>query len=527
MKQDIRLLGGVMLKAQDLYYNQYKIDIENVLTVSSLAMRIFRMWYYDHNKWSIHIPSVNEDKFIRHGYYGGRSECFIPYGNDLYYYDVNSLYPYIMLSCDMPGGKPVWEGNLENRELSELYGFIEAYVECPDTISRPFLPYRSKEGMLLYPTGKFVGIYFSEELIYARNMGYNIIPLRGYLFEKKTSPFKEYVSDLFEKRMEAKKAGKEGMAYVIKMLMNSLYGRFGINPDLNISEICNKLRKDYLVDNARILNVTRLNDENSHVSYIYSEDSKTQKWSPPRIAAVQLSAAVTAYARIHMFPHINRDDCYYTDTDSVVLGNPLSEEFVSSSILGKFKLEEELIKEGIFLAPKSYYLKCLNKGVIKHKGPAKGIVSYEWFLSQYLNPDQSQIVETLNKFRIDWDTLNLGPKNIKINLKIDIGLKRIPVYDKDNRWVGSLPKKVIDYGIDEVNVLRIQMKKLEDKIKHLMNYKADLPEEAVMSPGTDPSMGIEHPTEAKKPKAKKPMDKKENGTKPKDNRKKPKDKKPP
>lgn len=71
------------------------------------------------------------------------------------------------------------------------------------------------------------------------------------------------------------------------------------------------------------------------------------------------------------------------------------------------------------------------------------------------------------------------------------------------------------------------MKKLEDKIKHLMNYKADLPEEAVMSPGTDPSMGIEHPTEAKKPKAKKPMDKKENGTKPKDNRKKPKDKKPP
>lgn len=138
MTQDIRLLGGVMLKAQEIYWNQYKVDIENCLTLSALAMTIYRTSYYDPNSWPIHIPSRNEDTFIRRGYYGGHADTYKPYGENLYYYDVNSLYPYIMKSCPMPGGTPVWHAKLEGQELSNLYGFIEAYVVCPSTIKRPF-----------------------------------------------------------------------------------------------------------------------------------------------------------------------------------------------------------------------------------------------------------------------------------------------------------------------------------------------------------------------------------------------------
>lgn len=65
MKQDIRLLGGIMLRAQDLYWRQYKVDITTCLTLSSLAMTIYRTCYYDPNTLPIYIPSRNADMFIR------------------------------------------------------------------------------------------------------------------------------------------------------------------------------------------------------------------------------------------------------------------------------------------------------------------------------------------------------------------------------------------------------------------------------------------------------------------------------
>lgn len=82
MKEDIRLLGGVMLKAQDSYWTQYKVDIEDCMTLSSLAMSIYRMNYYDPNSWLIHIPNRNEDTFIRRGYYGGHVDAYKPYGEN-------------------------------------------------------------------------------------------------------------------------------------------------------------------------------------------------------------------------------------------------------------------------------------------------------------------------------------------------------------------------------------------------------------------------------------------------------------
>lgn len=140
MKQDILLLGGVMKKAQEIYWTEYNVDIVTKLTISSLALTVYRTMYYDDKNWPIHIPSRNEDTFIRRGYYGGHADVYIPSGENLYYYDVNSLYPFIMKTYPMPGRKPKWKNNLSNEDLDNLFGFIEAYIECPKTIKRPFLP---------------------------------------------------------------------------------------------------------------------------------------------------------------------------------------------------------------------------------------------------------------------------------------------------------------------------------------------------------------------------------------------------
>lgn len=465
MKQDILLLGGVMQKAQEIYWKLYKVDIESKITLPSLALSIFRMKYYDSSNWPIHIPNKNEDSFIRRGYYGGHTDIYKPYGKDLYYYDVNSLYPFVMKEYPMPGGKPVWHGNLEGMDLDSMFGFIEAYVVCPNTIKKPFLPYRDKNNTLIFPTGEFVGVYYSDELKYARDLGYTVLPISGYLFEKMESPFKDFVSSLYESRQEAKKEGNEAISYVYKMLMNSLYGRFGINPKSTITEVCDSNRYKHLIRNSELIFGDLLSDNNYIVAYHSNTETGPGFWNPPKNSAVQLAAAITASARIYMYPYISREDSYYTDTDSVVLGSPLPEEERSSTILGKFKLEDRVLK-GYFLAPKAYFYTALDStNVLKYKGPAKNQVYPEWFELQYADPSRTELVPVKADFRIDWHTLNIIKKDTIVKLGIKLGTKRIPVYHGD-AWVDTDPIDIKDLSfLDHVG---------KEIIKSLRNYVIQL-----------------------------------------------------
>ncbi|XLR65359.1 hypothetical protein S83_016031, partial [Arachis hypogaea] len=61
---------------------------------------------------SISQASQVQDTFIRRGYYGGHSDVYKPHGENLFYYDVNSLYPFVMKTLPMPGGEPKWYRNL-------------------------------------------------------------------------------------------------------------------------------------------------------------------------------------------------------------------------------------------------------------------------------------------------------------------------------------------------------------------------------------------------------------------------------
>jgi hypothetical protein len=377
------------------------------------------------------------------GYYGGHVDTYIPYGEDLYYYDVNSLYPYAMKNYPMPCGRAFWVRDLVEEDLDSLFGFIEAYVICPCNMERPFLPYKNADGTVLFPTGKFVGVYFSEELKFARSLGYRIIPLRGYIFEGASCLFEKFVDDTYKNRAEARRSGNEPMAYIYKILMNSLYGRFGINAESTGTEICEESRYlEILHSDLALLYANKVSDRYYMVAYKTSVDSE-DAWKPSRNAAVQLSAAVTAWARIHMYKWSSRPDCYYTDTDSVVLGSPLPDEEVTSE-LGKMKLEYR-IKKGIFLAPKSDMLQTVDdQYVMRHKGAAKSYVDPEWFASQYRALSRTTTLDTESFFRIDWKNLNIAKKGMRLSIGTPINTKRENFYDENNTWTGTKPKKVID-----------------------------------------------------------------------------------
>ncbi|KAJ8419534.1 hypothetical protein Cgig2_028425 [Carnegiea gigantea] len=145
--------------------------------------------------------------------------------------------------------------------------------------------------------------------------------IKGHLFEKKDSPFKGFVSHFYESRLESKKSSDEAMSYFCKILMNFLYGRFGINPESTVTEICNQKKYEELMKMDNFQCAEKLTDPYYIVNCITNKNSMTDytEWDPPRMSAVQLSAAITTY------------DCYYTDTDSVVLGSPLPDELISST----------------------------------------------------------------------------------------------------------------------------------------------------------------------------------------------------
>ncbi|XP_050217594.1 DNA polymerase-like [Mercurialis annua] len=243
LRYAILILGGVMLKAQEINWSKYCIDIEDVMTLSSLSLKIIRNNFFDDNTFHINIPNRNQDIFIRRSYYGGHVDVYKPYGENLYYYDVNSLYPFIIKSYPIPCAIPVWKKNLKSVGLDSLVGFIDACVVCPTNISRPFFPYKDQ-----------------SELKFARDLCYCVIPLRGYLFEKKSSPFEGCISNLYKSRLEAQKASDEAMTFIYKILMNSLYGRLGMNPESTVTEIYNQKKYEELMKMDNFQSTDMLSD---------------------------------------------------------------------------------------------------------------------------------------------------------------------------------------------------------------------------------------------------------------------------
>ena len=201
-----------------------------------------------------HIDNLNQtfDSFIRNSYFGGHVDSYIPYFNVsqnntnqvLYHYDVVSLYPYVMKSFKLPykiklalpPGALV-EGNilLSNKELFDnSIGFYKVKVQTPKQILNPLLPFKDSNGgvaspTVLYPEGSWIGTYYSEEIKNCLKYGYKFEIISGYLFEADYL-FRDYIGELFNMKLNTQKGTP--MYLISKLLMNSLYGKFGIHFEL-------------------------------------------------------------------------------------------------------------------------------------------------------------------------------------------------------------------------------------------------------------------------------------------------------
>lgn len=183
--------------------------------------------------------------------------------------------------------------------------------------------------------------------------GYTFKVIKGYTFEQ-ANIFQEYVSELYKMKASASKS--DPMYLIAKLLLNSLYGRFGMSNDFDTNLIISDLLLDQMFEEYCVSDVIPFNNGKSLISFTDDtelEINQLDNFSKNNIS-IGIAAAITAYARIHMSQFKNSPDfnLFYSDTDSIVIDKPLPQNKVGKEI-GLMKLENQL-KEGTFIAPKVY-----------------------------------------------------------------------------------------------------------------------------------------------------------------------------
>ncbi len=296
-------------------------------TIASQAMKIWRTTL----KNPIKGTSQKIQNFVRGGYVGGRVEIFKMRGENLNGYDVNSLYPSCMFNSRIPT-----EYARPSRNIGEAIGFFDVTVKCPG-LYIPLLPLKM-EKKLIFPNGNFRGVFFSEELKLAIEHGYTIEKIHeGHEFYESKDLFSEYI-DFFNRLKTDSK--DEGARLIAKLMMNSLYGKFG-QREKKVTLKTHGGEKNYDI---------------FHSLELFEKTNLIQVTNEYRSGhmLVHIAAAITSYARMHMaklayLPH--GEECYYTDTDSVFT----TKQYPTGPELGSLKLEYESVK-GNFKNPKAYML---------------------------------------------------------------------------------------------------------------------------------------------------------------------------
>jgi len=396
-KLDCKTLHKILVKFNELIFSHFKININKSLTLPSLAMKIYKNHFMP--KDSIYQILGDVEKAIRQSYSGGAVDVYIPHnrisaflGNikssfkQLFYYDVNSLYPTVMAKHLMPIGKPtIFEGNIRLVE-PDAYGFFYCKITSPDKLEHPILQRRIKtsDGLrTIAGLGTWNGWISSLEVDNAIKYGYQFEILKGYQFEQ-GDLFSGYVNRMYELRSLYPKT--HAMNLIAKLLMNSLYGKFGMKMDRTEVSIY-----DYSTDKGRLHFKDMLDNlgetvqdyiqidnhylivRNTLLSLKYNEKEDMYHGQDINIA---IASAITGGARVHMsvFKNNSNFNLYYSDTDSIVIDQPINPDFIRNR-LGQLKLEH-LIKKAVFIAPKVYGLVDVDgTEVIKIKGITKKVAA--------------------------------------------------------------------------------------------------------------------------------------------------------
>ena len=358
-----------------LLYDKFKTKMK--FTIASIASTVYRTGYL-----SDIFPDgfrVNEvDRFFRDSYYGGRVELFDKRLEelDVVGYDVNSLYPFVMREYEYPDPSTLRYYSQLPPNWQKMMGMVHGTVYVPEELkdSYPILPFKTEEGKLIFPVGVFKGAWNVVELLYAMKYGCKLLDVDyAVLTSVRVRPFTRFVNELYGMRMKYKALGNKVYELMIKIILNSSYGKFAQR--VKHEEFGRVADKTKLTKKGNWFVIT--NDPTSDYG-IWVEVDKNgvpiEEDSPQDV--ICWASTITSYARIELHKRImtavrKGHRVIYSDTDSLFIEEKGKESLHVLEIgkaLGKVKIEHH--GHAVFYAPKIYKIYEVDEGkyVYKHKG---------------------------------------------------------------------------------------------------------------------------------------------------------------
>ncbi len=334
------------------------------LTVGSQSFSAFRHRFMT-EKILIHTD-VKVIELERLSYHGGRVECFYigDYNSTkVYNLDINSMYPYIMSTTKLPNQLLKYYDNCPI-EIFNRYRKSHAYIaEALLEISSPILPVIQK-GRLVFPIGTVQGVFSKPELEYAASLGY-LRSVKAVAFYSEKILFKEFVDFFYKSRQQFKQSGNDQFAYISKILMNSLYGKFG----QKITEYEKWGINKSVSDHAGVTYDTTLGRSIKYrcidgiIEYETSEHEANDSF-------VAIASTITSAARVYLAKIIQSagwENVLYCDTDSVFVnfkGYTRLKSIIDPTTLGRLKVEGVSDSVSIFGNKRySFGDKIRNKGI--------------------------------------------------------------------------------------------------------------------------------------------------------------------
>lgn len=214
------------------------------MTIGSDALSNYKEINKNFNKYFPILP-YEIDKDIRKSYKGG-----FTYLNDCYkeketgagiVLDVNSLYPSVMMYEKLPFGDPIFfEGKYEKDTLYPLY--VQT-ISCIFDLKQGKIPtIQIKNNMSFLPNeyvkssnGDIVTLTLTSVDLDLFFEHYNVSELTyhsGWKFKAIKGLFSTYIDYWSQRKIQAKKDKNTALYRIAKLMLNSLYGKFGLNPDV-------------------------------------------------------------------------------------------------------------------------------------------------------------------------------------------------------------------------------------------------------------------------------------------------------